>query len=418
MPIARLARSLAICGATALGGCATDGLLLNMGSPGPRTEVIPPAPAPEAIMACVGERLSRYRGDGPLEKPLVIEVAPYRNDVPATVQRGDAPSEVTTALEHLITRAGPGLAFKEGWRQARVGEPYRDPADRPDGHNMAALRINGSISFVESNAVSQSRSQSFNLFGVSFDFGGSASDGASLASITLTMSAVDPATRTGGMGMGSQVQIMFDRQTTADRSMAASYSVAALGYSNVRKRIYGYGPAVQLGLAIQLAEVISRSQGIPVTECLTPVAPTVDTKPLETKLLAFRRHMALDPTGAAMWLNQLRALHGRFAGNPASLDSSSMLPWDGAASVNAAMSADPALKQLAEKGAFETRWEQEMLYLWATLHRVPVATYKTGERWIAQVRAAFDQARQTQKPREPEPTTRPTKDPKRPRGSQ
>jgi hypothetical protein len=392
-------KALALSAATALLISGCDSIpVIDLSSSEGRTALAPLAPEAREIMQCVGERVARYMKDAPSDQPLLIEVAPFRVRVQSATNRLDMPSEYTSLVEQLLTEGGMKLGFLEGMRPDRVGEAGRDSTyadDKGLRRAVAKIRIAGDVLFADSAVTTAGRGFNGSMFFANSDGSGSRNDQASVSAIGLTMSAVDPLTRIGGFGFGSEVRMTFDRTHMKDRSIAVSLSTAALGYNNVKKTTYGPHSSLRLGVALQLATVISRTQGIPVAECVEDVAPAVDPVPLVRKLEEFQKRLDAQPEAAARWLNNLRALWGQRAQDPAKLDSNAAASRDerGVYVVHESNkirpSNDGALAVLAQRKLLRNVYEDEFILLWANLWRVPAPVFNAGRAWVQSTNAKY-----------------------------
>ncbi len=389
--------SLSTAAVLLISGC-TSMPVLDLSPSDGRIALAPLAPEASEIMQCVGERVARYMKDAPSDQPLLIEVAPFRVRVQSATNRLDMPSEYTSLVEQLLTEGGMKLGFLEGMRPDRVGESDRHSTYTDDQglrHAVAKIRIAGDVLFADAAVTTAGRGFNGSLFFSNSDGSGSRNDQTSVSALGLTMSAVDPLTRVGGFGFGSEVRMTFDRTNVKDRSVAVSLSIAALGYNNVKKTTHGPHSSLRLGVALQLATVISRTQGIPVAECVQGVAPVVDPVPLMRKLDEFQKRLDKEPEAAARWLNNLRALWGHQAQDPVRLDSNAAASRDeggfyfisGGNKIR--LSDDGAVTGLAQRKLLRNVYEAEFILLWANLWRVPTPVFNAGRAWVQNTNAKY-----------------------------
>lgn len=359
-----------------LAGCGSLLAPLDLQTPPPRLAITPPAPDADRLMACFGKRLARYvdlaASDVP---PVIVEVAGFFNRNPSTLQRVELPNDATTLLESLLASVGPALAFREGARREHA--PAEGVAVPP-----ATLKVKADIQIIEASVRSANRFIDWSAFFGGWDGSLRGGDQASLAAITLVMSAFNE--RGVGMpGYGDSLRVVFERSFTEERSIAASFSSLALGLNQQTRLVNGYGHSLRLGAAIQLVTVLSRATRVGASACMRPLlGEHVDLSPLEFALGDFRRVMAKSAGAGAFWLNKLRALHGRLTSDPWRLEAN-------AATVDALLasaSADSDAGRLIAQGLVHDRWlsdaEKEFLVLWATLPDVPPDTFTAGLRSI------------------------------------
>lgn len=379
---------LAVLGAASLlGGCAisTTDLAPSVGTP-PRMAIAAPAPDADKLMACFGLRLPRYfdtRGGVP---PVIVEATGYFNRNPATLQRLELPTDATLMLESLIASTGHSVAFREATR--RDGAPSRSEGGSASAV-ASTIKVKGDIQIVEAGVEAVSKSLDGSIFGGTADASARGGRQASLAALTLEMTAVDQR-GLGLHGYASPLTVVFERTKTEEKSIGASFSFVAIGLNDQKRTVFGYRHALRLGAALQLVTVMSRATKVPASDCLKAVAPhVVDTLPLESVLRDFRAAMGKDPKIAALWLNKLRGLHGRRTDEPLRINSNSATP----AGHLAAVAEDSDVGKVFQSGVIDdialSDAEKEFVYLWARLPDVPSDVFSAGSRWVEKTEAAL-----------------------------
>jgi hypothetical protein len=270
-------------------------------------------------------------------------------------------------IESLLASIGPSVAYREGWRA--------DLGPRREEQRLAAvpstIRVKGDIQIVEAALQQLEKGWDIALFNRNSDLSATKTAQASLAALTLEMTAVNQS-GLGEYGLAAPVRLVFERSTTRERSVAVSFSSAAVGFHDQVRTVYGYGHALRLGAAIQLVTVLSRATRVGANECLRAVAPeALDALPLQNALRQFREVMSKDARAAAFWLNKLRALHGRETSRAFVIDSDATTPEDEMTDIEEDSDVGSLARATALDGLPYTPHEREFAYLWATLPDEP-----------------------------------------------
>lgn len=363
---------LSLATALLMGGCASQVQRLEPQLGTPRMAIDAPAPEANALLACFGKRLERHMDLAPGGlPPVVVEVLSYKNANTSPIQRQEIQADGAIMVKSLLTAVSPLLAVLNSEGSSGTGSA------------RALLRLQGEIQIVESMPVTAARGWDASWFGRDSDVAGRNANMTGLAAITVDATLVGP----DGLskhGAGVPVRVTFERSFTHDRSLSASFSSVALGFTDSKKIVNGYGPAVRLAVATQLVVLLSRATNVPATACVAPLASDAfDALPLHGALKQFRMVEAQDERAASYWLWKLMVLHGRAAAP--GLDAEALTAVLEQAKDSAELRRFVAEQERLGKTISERA--QGFIQLWATLGDVPASSFEAGSALIDRLEA-------------------------------
>lgn len=283
-----------------LGGCAS---LPNLSAPPASAIALSIEPSDteaREVLRCVGRKLEALLPSD--QPPFVISVGSFKH---AGLHGALSPQEVcldcTTAIEASLTQISPLIRYTDIARHTLPG-PWITKLPIPN------LFLEGSLLIQERVPRSESTNWDLSLTLGLLDMRLSRKHQESLAALELDMNALLP-NRISDFGLAAPLRIAFDRSASVQTSLAASIVDIAVGGERVSRRVTSNGPALRLGIAHQLAQIVGRWQALP--GYWTCTGGKLDEQVREERLGHFRLMRAsLGEAATVGFLQELLAYNG------------------------------------------------------------------------------------------------------------